>query len=257
MQIAAYIPTEQLQPFIKAYKIIESRYGTTNRVLPSTSFAMAFNFKGRISYLNNANKKTLPLATISGLQKTTRLINYDTDTSAIIVIFKQTGLTAFLKQPLYELFGQSIALDHFFLASEILNLQEQLFVCKSNVERITILEQFLLSKLIHFNADKLISAAINKINAENGNIRVKELAKEFFISQDAFEKRFRKTTGATPKQFSHILKMNTAIAQHKSVPSFLDIAFENGYYDQPHFNKDFKAFTGQTPTYFFRSTSYW
>lgn len=113
------------------------------------------------------------------------------------------------------------------------------------------MKQFLLSKLIHFNTDKLISATINKINAENGNVRIKELAKEFFISLDAFEKRFRKTTGAQPKQFSHIVKMNT-IDQHKLVPSFLDMTFENGYYDQPHFNKDFKIFTGQTPTDFFR-----
>ena len=103
----------------------------------------------------------------------------------------------------------------------------------------------------------LISAAISKINAVNGNVRIKELIKEFHISQDAFEKRFRKITGATPKQFSHIVKMNSAIRQYQTVPSFLDMAFENGYYDQPHFNKDFKSFTGQTPTDFFRSASYW
>lgn len=257
MQIAEYIPTEQLRPYIKAYKIIESRYGTTNKVLPTTSFAMSFRFKGQISYLNDTNKTALQFATLAGLQKSTRLINYDADTSAIIVIFKETGLSAFFRQPLHELFGQSISLDNFFSTSEILILQEQLTNCKSNLERIAVLEQFLLSKLIHFSTDKLISAAISKINAVNGNVRIKKLAKEFFISQDAFEKRFRKTIGATPKQFSHIVKMTTAITQHKSVPSFLDMAFENGYYDQPHFNKDFKIFTGQTPTDFFRSTAYW
>jgi len=199
----------------------------------------------------------LHFANLAGLQKSYRLINYDTDTSAIIVIFKETGLSAFFRQPLHELFGQSISLDNFFSTSAILNLEDQLTNCKTNAERIAALEQFLLSKLIDSNTDILISEAIKKIHIENGNVRIKELAKEFYISQDAFEKRFRKTTGATPKQFSHIVKMRTAIAKHKSVSSFLDMALENGYYDQPHFNKDFKIFTGQTPTDFFRSSSYW
>ena len=257
MQIAEYIPTEQLRPYIKAYKIIESRYGTTNRVLPNTSFAMSFCFKGQISYLNDTNKTTLHFATFSGLQKTTRLINYDINTSAIIVIFKETSLSAFFKQPLYQLFGQSVSLDNFFSTSEISTLQEHLSESKSNSERIVVLEEFLLSKLNPHNTDKVISAAISRINAVNGNIRIKELTKELYISQDAFEKRFRKITGATPKQFSNIVKMNSAISQYKNIPHFLDLAFESGYYDQAHFNKDFKIFTGQTPTDFFRSASYW
>lgn len=257
MQIADYIPTEQLKPYIKSYKIIESRLGTTNRVLPNTSFAISFRLKGQISYLNDNHKIPLGFATFSGLQKSARLINYDTDTSAIILIFKEAGLSAFFKQPLYELFGQSISLDNFFSASEILIVREKLFNCKNNLERIAILEGFLLSKLTHFSTDKLISTALSKIKAENGNVRIKELAKELFISQDAFEKRFRKMIGASPKQFSHIVKMNAAISKNKSVPLFLDLAFENGYYDQPHFNKDFKKFTGQTPTDFFRSASFW
>ncbi|NBP68757.1 MAG: AraC family transcriptional regulator, partial [Cytophagia bacterium] len=39
--------------------------------------------------------------------------------------------------------------------------------------------------------------------------------------------------------------------------SFIDMALANNYYDQSHFNKDFKRFTGQMPTDFFKSASYW
>lgn len=133
MQIADYIPTEKLRPYIKTYKIIESRLGTTNRVLPNNSFAMSFRFKGQISYLNDEYKTPLDFATVSGLQKSARLINYDTDTSAIIVIFKEAGLSAFFKHPLHELFGQSISLDVLFPTSEILIVQEQLINSKSNL----------------------------------------------------------------------------------------------------------------------------
>jgi len=255
--MAEYIPTQQLRPYIKAYKIIESRYGTINKVLPNTSLAIAFCFKGQISYLNDTTTTALPFATLSGLQKSVRLINYDVDSSAIIVIFKETGLSAFFKQPLHELFGKSVSLDNLFSTTEISLIQEQLSEMKYNTERIMVLEQFLLSKAKYFNTDKIILAAISRINALDGKVRIKELAKELCISQDAFEKRFRKITGATPKKFSHIVKMNAVISQYKTVPSFLDLAFENGYCDQSHFYKDFKIFTGESPTDFFRSAFYW
>lgn len=257
MQITEYIPTDQLKPYVKAFKIIESRNGITNTVLPNTSFALSFNFKGQISYLNNKEKTVLQFATFSGLQKSVRQINYDTDTSAIIILFNEIGVSAFFKNSLHELFGQSISLDNILPTNEISILQEQILGKQSNYEKIAVVEQFLLSKLNPYDTDIIVSKAISKIKITNGNVRVKELSKELFISQDAFEKRFKKVIGTTPKQFSHIVKMTSVITQCQSAPSFLDIALENGFYDQPHFNNNFKTFTGQSPTDFFHSASYW
>lgn len=257
MRFETHIPTELLKPFVKAYTIIESKHEITNRIVPNTSFALAFRFRGQISYLNDNNKTVLPTVAFSGLKKSVRLIHYAPHSAAIIVLFKETGVSAFFKQPLHELFEQSVSLDNFFPLSEISLVEERLAESESNASKIAVIEQFLLSKIIYQNPDKLVSEAIAKIHTVKGNIRMKELANSLYISQDAFEKRFRKVIGATPKQFSSIVKMNAVIRQNNLVTSFLDIVFENGYYDQPHFNKDFKIFTGQTPTDFFKSASYW
>ena len=124
-------------------------------------------------------------------------------------------MIAFFRQPLYELFGQSVPLDNSFSIADIRTIQEQLTERESNSERIVVLEKFLLSKLTHFKTDILISAAISKISAVEENLRIKKLAKEFYIRQDTFEKRLRKVTGATPKQFSHIIKMHSTIYMGK------------------------------------------
>jgi len=257
MNIEEYIPTELLRPFIKAYRIIESHDELINRVVPNTSFAIAFRLKGQISYISGTHETTLPTTTFSGLRKSVRLINYAPKTAALIVLFKETGVPAFFKQPLHELFEESVSLDNFFSQSAIAVLEERLAETDSNKTRVAIIDQFFYSKMIYNKPDRFVSEAIAKIYSNDGMIKISELAESLFISQDAFEKRFRKVTGATPKQFSSIVKMK-AIIQQKSVrPSFLDIALENGYYDQSHFNKDFKLFTGQTPTNFFKSASYW
>lgn len=268
MKIEDYKPGEQLKPFVKAYKIIESNshemhvsspgpQGITNRVVPNTSVAIAFRLKGQISYISDKNKIALPSVTISGLRKTVRLIHYEQNSEALIVQFKEQGISAFFNQPLHELFEQSVSLDYFIRPSEVSLIEERLAEIKDNRSRIALIEQFLISKLNYNDPSSLVSEAIAKINFAKGNIRIKELSSQLHISQDALEKRFRKMTGTTPKQFTYIVKMNAIIRQMGIVSSFLDAAFENGYYDQAHFNKDFKIFTGQTPSDFRKSASFW
>jgi methylphosphotriester-DNA--protein-cysteine methyltransferase len=111
----------------------------------------------------------------------------------------------------------------------------------------------LLSKLIRQNQDRLILAALQKIYHEKGNVKIKQLTASLFISHDAFEKRFRRIVGASPKQFSSIVRMKSIVNQKLYGQSFTEVAFSAGYFDQAHFTKDFKLFTGQTPSSFFNS----
>lgn len=257
MRIEDYIPTEQLRPFIKTYKIIESQDEIVNRVLPNTSLAIAFRVKGQTNYILGFNHEHLPTSTISGLRKTVRLINYCNDTITIVVLFKETGASAFFRQPLYELFEESVSLDNYIPKQKVLLVEEKLAEALNNNQRIDIIEQFLISQLCNFKTDHLIANAVDKIYSMKGIVKIKELANTLYISNDSFEKRFRKIAGTTPKQFSSIVRMKSVISQKQQNQNIADIAFYAGYFDQPHFNKDFKLFTGQTPTDFFKSSSFW
>lgn len=257
MIIENYIPTEQLRPFIKAYKIIESHDEVINRVLPGTSLAVAFRYRGQINYISDTGKKKLPASAISGLRKSVRLINYFKNSATIIILFKEAGPTAFFKVPLHELFEESISIDNFIEQRKISIIEEQLAEAQNNNQRIAIVEQFFLSQISNYRIDKLILTAIDKIYSEKGTIKIKELAKMLYISNDAFEKRFRKIVGTSPKSFSSIVRMKSIISSNPQSKSFTEISFDGGYFDQSHFNKDFKLFTGQTPTDFYKSPFFW
>lgn len=257
MKVDEFIPSDILKPFIKVYRIIESQDEMTNRVLPNTSLAIAFRYKGQVSYVSDNEQEQLPVSTISGLRKSVRLIHYWKNSATIVVLFKVAGAKAFFKQPIYELFEESVPLDNFVSENEIAIIEEHLATAYDNKQRIAIIENFLLSKLINHKSDKLISIALEKINLENGNIRIKKLANSLYISNDAFEKRFRNEIGTSAKRFSSIVKMNVIIHQNPTPTSIIGTALSNGFYDQAHFNKDFKLFTGQTPTTFLKSNLYW
>lgn len=257
MKIIDFIPTVQLKPFIKTYRIIESEDELTNRVLPSTSLAIAFRCKGTVSYIKENQSDKLPISTISGIRRSVRLINYEKETTTLVVQFKEAGAKAFFKEPLHELFEESVSLDNFIPPQKIAIVEELLAEAKTNNQRIAVIEQFLLSRLHNYKPDDLISAAITIIQSKKGIVKIKELADSLYISQDAFEKRFRKTIGSSPKQFCYVIRIKSIIDLKQQNQNLIDLAFDAGYFDQPHFNKDFKLFTGQTPTEFFRFPSFW
>lgn len=224
-----------------------------NRTLPDTSLVMSFRFKGQVSFLTNNSPRVLSPFTLTGLRKSDRVINYAKDTANILVFFREAAAHAFIKEPLHELFEDSVSLDHFAGYKHLSALEDQLAAATNNVERIGRVEQFLLARLYNRRPDPLIAAALEKIHAAKGVIRIKELSQALYISQDAFEKRFRRSVGVAPKQFAFITKMKGVVARALNNQSMTDIAFDAGYYDQPHFNKDFKLFTGQTPTEFMKA----
>jgi len=252
MRINAVIPTELLRPFILTYLIIDSPEEGINKVLPDTSLVLAFHYKGSVSCVADNTDINLPSSSISGLRKSMRSFHYSKGTGNILVLFKEAGAAAFFKNPLHQLFNETVSLDQVISHRDLAVIEEQMAGAKNDTQIIDRIEKFLLSALYDHTPDKLISAALQMIHLAKGTIKIKNLADALYISQDAFEKRFRRVVGASPKQFSSIVLMKS-ITRRPMKRRLSDIAFDAGYCDQPHFNKDFRLFTGQTPTEFYKS----
>lgn len=219
-----YHPITVLQPYIRTFLIIESDNEVSSRIIPDSALVMAFRYKGQVTILdrtgpegNPKNHKEVPVilpsAVITGLRKTPRIINYAPGTANVLVVFRDGGANAFLREPLHSFFGQSLALDSLIPYSEITRVEEQLGEAAGNAERIRLVEAFLLSrmKLLSgkrgFQPDLLVGEAIQQIKKANGNLSIRDLVSTLALSQDPFEKRFRRFTGTSPKQFSSIIRL--------------------------------------------------
>ncbi|MGC0418877.1 helix-turn-helix domain-containing protein [Embleya sp. AB8] len=86
------------------------------------------------------------------------------------------------------------------------------------------------------------------IAASAGRIEVTALARETGWSRRHLGARFRETLGLPPKTVARVLRFQHAITLLDGPPrSWAQLAAEAGYYDQAHFNRDFKALAGCTP----------
>jgi AraC-like DNA-binding protein len=252
--VEQYFPSDRLSPFIKSYLFIESDRERGNTVLPDTSMVMALRYKGRI---DTADGGTLPSAVLSGIRDSSRLIHYEDDTANLIVNFKPGAAAAFFHEPLHELFGQWLPAHWLKNGAGLSLLSEQLAETPGKKAQLALVEKVLLRKLLQPTPDLLVNAAIQSIGSAHGNLRIAALAKELYISRDALEKRFRGSVGTSPKHFSSILRLRNAISNHASGKSLTDVALTAGYYDQAHFIRDFRAFTGQSPKRFFNERNFW
>jgi AraC-like DNA-binding protein len=250
-----YAPADVLKPFIKAFLIIESEEAVESYTLPDTSIVVAFRYKGKAVHTQEGI--VLPASGITGVRKSFRVLDYAKHTANLLVVFNEGGAAAFFKEPLHELFDTNLSLHHLLHLSTLNIIEEQLCEAKDNGERIAVMERFLLSELKIQRPDMLIHNAVQQLKAANGMINMKALAKGLYISQDAFEKRFRWLIGTSPKRFATIVRLKNMIDTYPQGGSLTAAAHAAGYFDQAHFIKDFKSFTGKTPQVFFQSSLWW
>jgi len=257
LKIEQYIPADALKPYVKALMIIESDKQTENRLLPDTSIVLAFRLKGRVTDLSQDAGNSLSSSVITGLRRSVRFLSYDDQTANLLVIFREGGAAALFKEPLHEFFSKSTPLDEFMPSAQLRLIEEQLNEAGSNQQKVAVIERFLLLRLNKKREDQLINHAMQQIRSANGNIKIRNLAASMAISIDPFEKRFRRVAGISPKQFADTIRLRSLIKQYSALENLTGIALEAGYFDQAHFIKDFRTFTGLAPQQFFRSAAWW
>jgi AraC-like DNA-binding protein len=257
MKFEQYTPNVHLAPYVKEYLILESEAGITNLLLPDMSVVIAIRYKGQVTTNDNGQVFTLLQAVITGIRSRARSVCYDASSANVLIIFNPGMTRAFFDTPAHEFAGASIPLDDLEEFPDGIEVSEVLNHARTNKERILIVEQILMKKLMQRAIDPLIIHAARQISSNAGNIRIRDLVQTLSISRDAFEKRFRQSIGTSPKRFSSIVRMRKLVKAGKDEKSLTELAYDFGYFDQSHFIKDFKLFTGKTPSSFFKSARFW
>lgn len=252
MKFDKYFPTDQLKPYIKYFVVSENEFANEYKVFPSSGLVIGFQYKGQLATINNHTENKLTSAGITGITDGYKVFKNSADIGTILVYFTEIGFAHFASHPANELFNLSLSLDDIFDRKSVAEVEEKLAITTTDKNRIKVVEQFLVSQLKDIETDKLIVEAVKLIYQTNGTIRIKELNEKLFISQSPFEKRFRKVVGTTAKKFASIVRFNAVLDNLNETKTLTEICYENNFFDQAHFIKDFKQFTGDTPENFKR-----
>jgi AraC-like DNA-binding protein len=123
-----------------------------------------------------------------------------------------------------------------------------------------IAEQFLLRRLIFSRPPaglNLAAQIARSLLKHRGSRPVSELAHSHGRSVRQIERMFENHVGLSPKLFSRIARLQTAVqmSQREPLPDWSALALAAGYFDQSHMVRDFGDLTGTTPASFKRLQS--
>lgn len=247
----AIAPTPALRPYIRQFLVVEYNSGVSSRLLPRPGIVTAFRFKGSCL----VNGASAPPTLVTGLSDQARVLTHSGNCSNVIAMFTPTGASAFLSEPLEELFNGSMPLDAQVKRSHLDRIEEQVAEAPHHHGRVAAIERLLLEHLRPRRPDPAVSAAIDAIHRSRGTARIAGLARELGLSQSALERRFRRVVGASPKKFAALVRLRHVIRLRHAGMSLTQVAHSAGYADQAHFIKDFRRIAGETPESFFRSAT--
>lgn len=257
MNYQVYTPSQELRPFVKCFWSLddnEKEEPIKQRVLPDGCMEMIFHYGDLYrQYFEDGSSIIQPRSFVFG-QITKYIEIAPTGISGIISgRFLPDGLRPFIKMPVTQLENKAVSLKEIFNEEGII-LEKEVTSATNNDDRIRLIETFLLAKLTEQHTiDAIAKSCVEVIFHSQGQIGIVALAGKMNIHRRNIERRFTAVIGMSPKQLAKVARLQATFRMlgQKKFSTLTEIAYENGYFDQAHFIKDFKEFTGMNPKSFF------
>lgn len=177
-------------------------------------------------------------------------MHFDEDYLMLKVVFKPGALYRLLGIPLSEFENQYVDAE-LVIPGDVKAVNEQLINAQSYLEMIRIIEQYLAHKIQTIRFDKYPVDKIDKlINLQSADFSLSRIAGQACLSTRQLERKFMERIGVGPQTYYRISRFNKAFKMKETQPglNWFNIAIDCGYSDLQHLIKDFKQFSGTTPT---------
>lgn len=254
--LAPYIESIEIQlPHMKTAKPI-----IPYRVLPSLSVVVGFQYQGELNLLNQDGSQTrLQRSGITGV-----LTNYKSFQSAhactktILVKFYPWALSTFFNEPAEQFTNESLGLADIIKTDTIRHIEEKLQGVKDPVLLSDIVQQFFIQLYKSKRSESLRQSRIIHIAQNLSKIdihSIKSFAHYHGYSTRSLERHFKSAIGITPKKFILIARFQKVLNLLIAGTDWNEIAERFDYYDQSHFIKDIKQFTGLAPSQLIQSST--
>lgn len=159
--------------------------------------------------------------------------------------FLPGGAFPFLGVPASEIENQSLSLEDIW-GRDAIRLRERILAAEGPCEQLNVLERTLLARLRAPAQHPAVAFAVGELS---GPRRVSDVVDQIGISSRRFIQLFHDRVGLTPKVFHRVRRFQDAIFKISNgrTVNWADLAADCGYYDQAHFNHEFRRFSGLRP----------
>lgn len=253
-----YIPQSTLSEYIRVMVYSELyQEHTIERLVPDGSVNIVFELSDIPQYIFHTDgtpKIKYEGVWISGMH--TNFIDISASSKGLLILqFHPAGVYPILNIPVKEINNKVVGAE-MILGNSIFEIREQIIAASSVKSKFQIIEQWLLERISERTGkEDLIRHSITQLIGNQNNIA--EIIGQTGYSHRYFIEMFTNYVGLSPKQYQRIVRFNKVLQLIKDnkMINWTQLSLDCGYFDQAHFIKDFKNFSGINPNEYLISKS--
>jgi AraC-like DNA-binding protein len=254
MDYQTYKPHPDLDTIVKCYwtlEVLAQKNTQRQLILPDGCVDMCFTLGDDIKrYKADDDFVIQPRQMLLGQITEQFYIEPTGYVNTFAIRFYPYGFANFIDLPLNELGNKETPLNKLFGDKKTEELSQEIIQAKTTKERINIIDTFLFDRLNNkATIDSIVKSTIDTMILSKGSKPLNAILKDDLTKRRQLERNFIKQIGLSPKQLSKVIRLQATLQMllNQTTETLTGIAYENEYYDQAHFIKDFKEFTGVTP----------
>lgn len=254
MNYETFEPSSDLSALVKCHWILEvpsDMAAVKQRVIPDGCIEMCFILGDDVKRFTSETEYIIqPRAMVFGQITKPYYVQPTGYVDTFAVRFYPYGFANFINRPIHELADKETPIASLFEEKSAKELEQKIIQATSTKSRIEIIERFLLQRLTDQSIiDNIVASTIDALSKTKGSASISSILKDDLSKRRNLERKFSKQVGISPKQLGRIIRLQAALKMmlNKQGENLTQVAYENEYYDQAHFIKDFKEFTGVNP----------
>lgn len=251
MQPLHFYPSESLAAFIAFYGVIDVDEGFDEHYCspPLGLCGFHFNFEGENNAKLNGEVFLKGRYCASGQITSPMIGSISGKTRSFLVFIQPCGLYQLFGSDMSLLTNKSIPLKEFLGEEEWHELFEKLVAAETNVAMVNVMNDYFLSQRPVFEIAPKVVKALDYIHANKGNVSVKEIEANCYITARSLERHFKLYIGLSPKEYVKIFHFKCLVNFISQNPglSWDVLCEQNGYYDQSHLTRYFTRYMKMKP----------
>jgi AraC-like DNA-binding protein len=253
MKYSTFVPHFHLQPLVECYWIAEGNTAGWQKIVPDGFPEIILHFGDAYEISADQIKVERQSRTLVAGQLSQPVFLRPTGRSGVLGIkFKPTGIWRMFYCRMDELMDQALASGD-VLRNNLEALSAKIGAARDDKTRIEEVENFLLHQLKKTKPATIVDAVLNDVRTQRGQLSMKDLASRHNITPRKLERDFQEQVGMTAKMYSRLNRFTHVFGLlQQPVMSKVEAVYLSGYFDQAHFNKEFRGFAGENPEAYFR-----
>jgi AraC-like DNA-binding protein len=248
-----YLPCDILKPFIKNYTVVTIDNDLNNEIFyPSGYIDFVVNISnGNAATIISGEHRYTPEFELLGHLTVPARLNATKGTCILIARMYPYACSIFFPNPITDFTNSATNLSAVY-SKDLRDLYELIMGAASIAQKINLLESFFIQQFKkrekqYPKIQQLSSICVHILTTGEG-FDINKLSSSLGLSKRYIQKQFFEMVGLTPGSLYASYRFNNSLRQVLSTDlSLTSIAYECGYYDQAHFIKEFKKFTGISP----------